>query len=145
MRSKTSTCFEVTVRYQKTDEAGKERSCTETYAVDAMSFTEAEAKITEHIAQFVSGEFMVSRITRANYKEVVFKEPDVAEHFYRTRIALITLDERSGKEKATSINYLINADTAEDAQKMIKKMMAEGSLDYKVMSLTETTIIDVFE
>ena len=52
MRSKTSTWFEVAVRYQKTDEAGKERSCTETYAVDAMSFTEAETTIISRFKTF---------------------------------------------------------------------------------------------
>ena len=42
--------FEVKVKYDKMLETGAVKTVTETYALDALSFTEAEAKITDEEA-----------------------------------------------------------------------------------------------
>ena len=41
MRSRTTTWFECKIRYEKTMEDGTQKKVTETYTVDALSFTEA--------------------------------------------------------------------------------------------------------
>ena len=55
MRSKTSSWFECSVSYEKVQEDGTERRITEKYVVEAFSFTEAEANITNQIVNYVSG------------------------------------------------------------------------------------------
>ena len=55
MRSRTANWFECKVRYEKTMEDGLQKKVTETYVVDAMSFSEAEERIIEEISSYVSG------------------------------------------------------------------------------------------
>ena len=59
------TWFECKIRYEKTMENGMNKKVTEPYLVDALSFTEAEARIIEEMTPFISGEFTVSDIKRA--------------------------------------------------------------------------------
>ena len=64
------TWFECKIRYEKVMENGMQKKVTEPYLVDALSFTEAEARIIEEMTPFISGEFTVSDIKRANYSEL---------------------------------------------------------------------------
>ena len=45
--------FECKIRYHKLLETGMQKPVTESYLVDALSFTEAEARITEEMAPFI--------------------------------------------------------------------------------------------
>ena len=51
------TWFECKIRYEKVMENGMNKKVTEPYLVDALSFTEAEARIIEEITPYISGEF----------------------------------------------------------------------------------------
>ncbi len=62
--------FECKIRYEKVAENGMNKKVTEPYLVDALSFTEAESRIIEEITPFISGEFTVADIKRANYSEL---------------------------------------------------------------------------
>ena len=63
--------FECAIRYEKTLDSGMVKKVTEKYLVDALSFTEAEARIIEQITPFVTGEFMVKDIKRTNISEII--------------------------------------------------------------------------
>ena len=54
--------FECKVRYDKTMETGLLKKTTETYIVEALSFTEAERRFIEEMTPFISGEFTVTDI-----------------------------------------------------------------------------------
>ena len=73
------TWFECKIRYEKVMENGMNKKVTEPYLVDALSFTEAEARIIEEITPYISGEFTVSDIKRANYSELFPSEEDAAD------------------------------------------------------------------
>ena len=96
--------FLTKIRYEKVMENGIQKKVTEPYLVDALSFTEAEARITEEMTPFISGEFTVSDISRAHYSEIFTSEEDSADKWYAGRLAFITVDEVSGKEKRTYTN-----------------------------------------
>lgn len=53
------TWFECKIRYEKVMENGMNKKVTEPYLVDALSFTEAEARIIEEMTPFINGEFTV--------------------------------------------------------------------------------------
>ena len=72
MRSRTATWYECKVRYEKVSEGGLIRKVTEQYVVNALSFTEAEERITREMSQFISGVFEIKDIKPAPYKEVFF-------------------------------------------------------------------------
>ena len=83
MRSRTAEWFECKIRYEKTMEDGMQKKVTETYTVDALSFTEAEQRIMEEMSAYISGEFEVADIKKAAYKEIFFSDDDSKEHRQR--------------------------------------------------------------
>lgn len=146
MRTKTATFYECKVRYEKTIESGEQKKVTETYVVDALSFTEAEGRIIEDMKPYVGDKEMeVTAIKIASYKEVVFSDADMDDKFYKVRCNFITLDEKSGKEKKTAVDYLVQAATVEGAKKNLDEVMSGTMIDYVIVSVIETNIMDVFE
>ena len=134
--------FECKISYEKTMEDGRLKKVTEAYLVDALSFTEAEARITTAVEPFISGEFKVENIKRARLAEVFLYED--GDKYYKAKVSFITLDERSGREKRTPTYMLVQASTLEDARTRLDEDMKGTLSDYVVESLTETKLLDVF-
>ncbi len=138
------TWFECKIRYDKTMENGMNKKVTEPYLVDALSFTEAEARIIEEITPFISGEFTVSDIKRANYSELFFSEEESADRWFKCKILFITLDEKSGAEKRTATQVLVQAADLRDAVRKLDEGMKGTMADYQIAAVTETPIMDVY-
>ena len=138
------TWFECKIRYEKVMENGMNKKVTEPYLVDALSFTEAEARIIEEITPFISGEFTVSDIKRANYSELFFCEEDAADRWFKCKLFFITLDEKSGAEKKTAAQMLAQASNLKDAIAVLEDGMKGTLADYTIASVTETQLMDVF-
>ena len=145
MRSRTAEWFECKIRYEKTLEDGMQKKVTEAYTVDALSFTEAEQRIMEEMSAYISGEFDVADIKKAAYKEIFFSDDDTADRWYKAKLQFITIDEKSGKEKSSNVNYLVNAGTLNGAVKNIMDVMNGTMIDYAIASVAETQLMDVFE
>ena len=134
--------FECKVSYEKMLENGMQKKVTEPYLVDALSFTEAEARIIEEIKPYITGEFTITDIKRAKLSELFFN--DNGDRFFKAKVMFISLDEKSGTEKKTAVNMLAQASDLKEALKVVEKGM-EGTLtDYAIASLSETMIMDVF-
>lgn len=138
------TWFECKIRYEKTMENGMNKKVTEPYLVDALSFTEAEARIIEEMTPFISGEFTVSDIKRANYSELFPSEEEAADRWFKCKLVFITLDEKSGAEKKTSTQVLVQAADLRDAVKKLDEGMKGTMADYQIASVAETAIMDVY-
>ena len=138
------TWFECKIRYEKVMENGMNKKVTEPYLVDALSFTEAEARIIEEMTPFISGEFTVSDIKRANYSELFPSEEEAADRWFKCKLVFITLDEKSGAEKKTSTQVLVQAADLRDAVKKLDEGMKGTMADYQIASVAETAIIDVY-
>lgn len=145
LRSRTSTWFECKVRYEKTQEDGSEKLVNELYVVDALSFTEAEASIIDNMAVYVSGELKIANINPTNYNEIFFSDIDDDDLWFKARLAFITIDEKSNKEKRSYVNYLIQAKCIERAKRYVDEVMGKTMVDYELKILSETKILDVFE
>ena len=145
IRSRIGSWFECKVRYEKTQDDGCEKMVTEQYVVDALSFTEAEASIIEEISVYVSGDFKVANITPSNYNEIFFSDVCDDDLWFKAKLAFITIDEKSNKEKRTYTNYLVQANNIERAKRYIDEVMGKTLIDYELKSLSETKIFDVFE
>ena len=140
-----NTWFTCKVRYEKTLENGQNKLVTEPYLVDALSFTEAEARIIEEMTPFVCGEFSVSAVAKANYAELLSAEDDLsADLWYKVKLGFITIDERTGSEKKTFSNVLVQASDLRDALNRLDESMKGSMADYVVVSVSETPIVDVF-
>ena len=138
------TWFECKIRYEKTMENGMQKKVTEPYLVDALSFTEAEARITEEMTPFISGEWTVADIKRANYSELFPAEEEAADRWFKCKLLFITLDEKSGAEKKTSTQVLVQAADLRDAVKKLDEGMKGTMADYQIASVAETAIMDVY-
>ena len=145
MRSRTSTWFETKVKYQKTMEDGSEKVVSEAYVVDALSFTEAESAIIDEMSVYVSGELKVSGIGKACYGEIFFSDVDDDDKWYKAKLQFITIDEKSEKEKRSNITYLVQAKSLARALRYIDEVMGKTMIDYDVVGLNETKLMDVFE
>ena len=138
------TWFECKIRYEKVMENGMQKKVTEPYLVDALSFTEAEARIIEEMTPFISGEFTVSDIKRANYSELFPSDEESADRWFKCKLIFITLDEKSGAEKKTSTQVLVQAADLRDAVKKLDEGMKGTMADYQIGMVVETPIVDVF-
>ena len=134
--------FECKVSFEKVLENGMQKKVTEPYLVDALSFTEAEARIIEEIRPFISGEFTVTDIKRASLSELLFNEN--GDRFYKIKVYFITLDEKSGAEKKTAAQMLAQACTLKEAIAVLEEGMKGTMADYTIASVTETMLMDVF-
>ena len=137
------TWFECKIRYEKQMENGTEKKVTEPYLVDALSFTEAEARITEEITPFISGEFQVADIKRANYSEVFFSDDTSSDIWFKIKLMFVSLDEKSGNEKKTASLVLVQAKDMRDAIKKLDQKMKGSMADYIISAMQETAIMDV--
>ena len=143
MRSKTSLWFETKVKYDKTMEDGQPKKVIESYVVEAMSFGEAEEKITEEMSAYISGEFDVKAITPTTYGEIFFSENTNDDRWYKTKLQFITIDEKTEKEKRSSVYYLVQAASLNGAVKNIEEVMGTTMIDYVIAAINETKIMDV--
>lgn len=138
-----ATWFECKVKYDKLAENGQQKTVTEPYLVDALSFTEAEARIIEEITPFISGDFKVTAVKRTNTAEIFWDEE--GDRWYRVKVNFVTIDEKTAVEKKTA-NYIMVQ--AADFKKAFDNFMAgmKGTMsDFEVASVTETAIMDVYQ
>ena len=134
--------FECKVSYDKTMENGTQKKVTEPYLVDALSFTEAEARIIEELRPYIAGEFTIADIKRAKLSELFFNEN--GDRYFKAKVCFITLDEKSGTEKTTVANMLAQACDLREALQVVNKGMEGTMADYYISSLSATQIMDVF-
>jgi len=110
--------------------------------VDALSFTEAEARIIEEMQPLITGDFVVVDIKRAKISELFFNE--AGDRFFKVKLNFITLDEKSGAEKKTAANMLVQATTLEEAKNVLVEGMKSTMCDYSIENIGETKLMDVF-
>ncbi len=136
--------FECKIKYDKTMENGLVKKVTEPYMVDALNFTEAERRIIEEMSPFMTGEFQVSDIKRAHYAEFFETAEESADRWFKAKLVFVTLDEKSGKERKTSQNVLIQAADLRGAITRLDEGMKGSMMDYVIASVSETPIMDVY-
>ena len=136
--------FECKVKYERTMDDGKVKKVNEPYLVDALSFTEAEKRIIEERKHYMSGEFQVSDIKRARYAELFETDDESADRWFKVKLTFITLDEKTGAEKKTSQNVLVQAADLRDAVKRLDEGMKSSMMDYVISSVAESPLLDVY-
>ena len=145
MRSRSASWFETKIKYQKCMEDGSEKVVTESYIVEALSCTEAEASIIKEMALYSHGETKVPSTKKANFSEIFFSDKDDDDKWFSEKLQFITIDEKSEKEKRSNVNYLVQAKSIARALRYVDEVIGKSMLDYDIVSLSETKIIDVFE
>lgn len=135
--------FECKVRYDKMMENGVVKKVNEPYLVDALSFTEAEARIIKEQTPFISGEFSVSAVKRTKISDI-FRD-DTADRYYLAKVAFITIDEKTGAEKRSISQILTVGSDFKSAYDNFMEGMKGTLGDFELVSLSETPLMDVYD
>lgn len=135
--------FEVKVKCDRIQENGILKRVTESYLVDAMSFTEAEQRITKELSS--SKDLEVAAIAKTKISELVKPDGDFSQKWYRCKLIFSEIDENSGKEKKTAIYYLVQSTDLNEAKNKMVEFMKGSVQDYEFSEIKETPILEVYE
>lgn len=134
--------FECKVVYHKIVENGMQKKVTDTFLVDALSFTEAEARVIEEVTPFVSGDMDVASVKKTKISEI-FRD-DSADKWYLVKPAFITIDEKTAVEKRSVSQILVAANNFKHAYDNFMEGMKSTMADFEIVSIVETAILDVY-
>ncbi|ROS83757.1 DUF4494 domain-containing protein [Muribaculaceae bacterium Isolate-036 (Harlan)] len=134
--------IEAKVSYDKWLENGLKKRVVEPYLVEALSFTEAEARITEEVAPSISGEFSVSAVKKSNIGELFFD--DSGDRWYKVKAMFISIDVKSAVEKKKASYFLVQASDFKQALDNFNAGMKGTMADYEIAAISETVIMDVY-
>ena len=135
--------IKTSVRFDKTMENGAIKRVTEPYLVDALSFTEAEARIIEEVTPFISGEFTVSAVNKSKVSEIFWDAS--GDRWYQVKAAFITINEKTGAEKRSKTVFMVQASDFKSAYDNFMQGMKGTMADFEIIGITETAIMDVFK
>ena len=106
--------------------------------------TEAEARLIEEMSPFISGDFSIKAVVDTKYAEVVPSDNEADDTWFKCKLGYITLDEKTGAEKTTTTNMLVQAADLRQAVKNLDEYMKGTMADYQIGSVAETAIMDVY-
>lgn len=133
--------FESKIRYQKINEQGKVKNATETYLLDAVSFTDAEERINREMEPYISGDFTVLSIKLTGYSETIHGQGDI---WFKCLVSFISIDEEKGMERKVKTPVLVRSGSAQDAINEVDQLFLGSVTDYEITSVQETAIIEYF-
>ena len=138
--------FECKVSYERQADSMGMKKVSESYLVDALSFTEAEKRIIKEIRPFVSvGELEVVNIRRARIAELFLNDEAEDDRYFRAKVNFITVVEKSGSEKKTSATMIVKSDSLPNAVTELKAQLDSQMASYEIAAVTDTQILDVFQ
>lgn len=136
--------FISTVRYEKVAENGCRKMVKEQYLVDALSFTEAEARTIEELTPYIRGEFGVVQIVKPRIHDLFMTDNASADRYYKVKYAYTTVDENTGVEKKTTLVNIVQATDFKNAYDNFERGMHGSMLDFEILSITETIIVGYY-
>lgn len=139
------TWYECKIKYPKLDEAsGLRKVKNEPFLVDAVSYTEAEKRITEEMQPYLNEDegMLITNIKVANFAEVhPFENSD---RWFKAKVSLIAYDENSGKERKMNQYLLVQANDVKEAFENTAHVMRDTMGEYSIPAIAESPIVDVF-
>lgn len=132
--------YQANVIYDKIMENGAVKRVNEPYLAEALSVVECEARVTENVAQSVSGDFSIPAIKRTTIAEIF----PGSGWYWLVKVSFVTIDERTATEKRSTVRYIAQAETFDEAVEVFRKGMAGTMADWEIDSITRTRIADVF-
>lgn len=134
--------FECKAKYVKIDDDGRERKVNETYLVDAVTCTDAEARLIEQLKTMVRGEFAVGKVAESNIVEIFPHE--TGEWWWKAKIQTVVIDEQLCKEKKVTHYFLVAADDIKQALQRLEEGLSYLLVPYITASIVLSPIVDVF-
>ena len=137
--------FECTVAIDQVQDDGTTKAVTQKYLVDALSFTESEDRIIEEVKPFTNGNLDVKAVKKVRIAEIFPNETGEADTWYRVKAVFITIDEKTQAEKEAPFVVMVQSASFSNARADFEKGMRGSLADYRIVSITETKILDVYK
>jgi hypothetical protein len=132
--------FKTTIKYQKQEESGKVSNITEHYLVDAMSFTEAEARLYFELGSTIR-DFRLTSISKFNLQDLFHY--DDQDTWFKTKVVYVSVDEKSGKEKKVSNIILVSAADVKQAYDRITESLSTMLVPFEITDVNKTSITEI--
>jgi hypothetical protein len=134
--------YTVKVKFTKEFQDGTLKRVTEPYLINALSFTEAEARIYEEVGEFIRGEFVVTSIAKTDFADIF--QYDDTENWFKCKVTYVTEDADSGKEKKVNNNFLVSAQNSKVAYERIEESLKGLMASYEIPAISQTQFVDIF-
>lgn len=134
--------FKCTVKYHSEEENGKIKNVAEHYLVDAVSYTEAEARIYQELESIIRGEFEIARITKSRIVDIFhYDDSDV---WYQGKVTYMVTDENSGAEKKITHIMLVTASNVKEAYDRIQESLSTMLVPFEIPAVQQANIVEIF-
>jgi Domain of unknown function (DUF4494) len=130
------------IKYQQEQENGALKSIAEAYLIDAVSYTEAEARLYRVVADSTP-DFQITSLTRMKLADVFHYEDEGGEKWFKCKVVYVSFDESKNKEKKIVSMMLVNADSAKEALERTDKSLSTMLIPYEITDVNLTPILDV--
>ena len=130
--------YQTTARVDRITDTGEQKKVNEKYLVDALSCTEAIELATSEV-QPTTDEFEITEVKKTAIEEVLGNLE--AEKFFLAKINLITVDERTAKEKKTTVQWFVGADDYDIAKAEVTDEIKKSMADIEINGITESPIV----
>lgn len=128
------------IRHTKEVDPGQFKAILEAYLLDAVSFTDAEARLYDLLGNNAP-DFRVTSLAPMKIQEVFHVEgPELK--WWKVKIVITTFDEKTRKEKKASSAFLVNADGIKQAYDRIEDLLGRVE-DYEIAEVALTPILEV--
>lgn len=133
--------FQVKIKYLKQLDNGSITSKMDNYILNALSFTEGEARLQRILEEYIS-EYNLQTMAKTTIQDVIMD--DSKEFFFKVKVAYVSADPDSGKEKKITEDYLIQADSNKEAHQIMEARLQGSIVDWEIPSVVQSTIVDAF-
>ena len=120
----------------------KQKTVTEAYLVDGVSYTDAEARLYQQIAANTP-DFEITNISRMKLADII-ETTDGGETWFKVKAMFITDDEKTGKQKKTPSVMLANATTPKEAYDRIEQALKTALDPFEITDVNTTKILEIF-
>ncbi len=137
-----STYFHAKVKFLRQMDNGLTKQVKEEYLIDAMSFTEVEARVLQEVGEGMR-EVVVDAISRSPIKEVVmYGDTDL---WCKCTVQYNLIDEETDKAKKITTHLLVNAKDTKEAYERCTEHLKEMLVPFEIPEIKETNILEIFE
>ncbi|TAG89042.1 MAG: DUF4494 domain-containing protein [Bacteroidetes bacterium] len=133
--------FVCQIKFNKEDDKGNVKKVQQSYLIDAISYTEAEARIYKEMESIIK-DFQIGDLRRSNLIEVFHYED--SEMWYKCKITYNVTDDDTEKVKKVSLYVIVSAHNIKEAYERIEENYKNMLVPYTVVSITESPFEEVF-
>jgi len=136
------TIFNLKISYLNQADNGSIYKKTEEYAVEALSFTEAEANLQAALEETIP-EYNLQGISKTGVSNV-YTSGSLDDTFFKIKISYPMEDADTGKTKEIKELYLVQDATAQEATARLEATLEGSIIAVEFDSIVKTKIVEFF-